>query len=221
MQNLFYLLIGGIQLVVGIIGVQKTAKFRSAYAVLILTVIFGLTYDNFVLGVGNFMGEGALLKTLSAPRFYIHALFTPAMMIAVFGMMLRFDIGWAQSKKWHIFICVVATVLIALGIYTDIIQLDLMPNQSSGVLRYSNEFEFMKGPPIPAVLTILFVLVFSLFIWKKARWPWLFLGALIMFATAPVASKPIMQNVGEIAFALGLITTEIKAHAHVNKTLEA
>ena len=213
MQNALYLLIGGIQLAVGIIGVKKTAKFRSSYAILILIVIFGLAYDNFVLGIGNFIGKGETLKTLNAPRFYVHALFTPAMAIATFGMMRRFEISWAQSKTWHILICTLATALIVLGAYTDIFYLDLVANESSGVLRYSNEFEFMKGPPIPAVVTILLVLVFGVFIWKQAGWPWLFVAALIMFLTAPFASMPIMQNIGEIAFAVGLITTEIKANA--------
>ena len=214
MQNGLYFLIGVIQLIVGIIGLKNATKYRSWYAVLILTVIFGLAYDNFVLGIGNFIGEGEALKRLNAPRFYIHALFTPAMSIAAFGMMRRFRVGWAQSKAWHIVVCVLATVLIGLGAYTDIIHLDLVANETSGVLRYSNAFEFMKGPPIPPILTITFVLVFGIFIWKQVKWPWLFVAASIMFITAPLASMPIMQNVGEIAFAIGLTTTEIKANAY-------
>jgi hypothetical protein len=47
--------------------------------------------------------------------------------------------------------------------------------------------------------------------WRNIQWKWLFLGALLMFIAAPMASIPIMQNVGEIAFSAGLVTTQIRA----------
>ena len=51
--------------------------------------------------------------------------------------------------------------MILLGGYTDIVQLELAPRAENGVLRYINAFEFLPGPPIPALLTILVVLGFN------------------------------------------------------------
>ncbi|HNC91885.1 MAG TPA: hypothetical protein PL000_23430, partial [Anaerolineales bacterium] len=119
--------------------------------------------------------------------------------------------AFAQSKVWHIIICVLATALITLGSYIDILNLDLVFSPEGGVTKYSNAFELMKGPPIPAVVTILVVLVFGVIMWRNAEWKWLFVGSLLMFLAAPMASMPLFQNVGEVAFAAGLVTTQIHA----------
>lgn len=79
--------------------------------------------------------------------------------------------------------------------------------------KYSNAFEPTKGPPIPAVVTILVVLIFGIIMWRNVKWKWLFVGSLLMFIAAPMASMPFFQNVGEIAFAAGLVTTQIRANS--------
>ncbi|MEN9562619.1 MAG: hypothetical protein RIR73_863 [Chloroflexota bacterium] len=211
MQNIIFVVVGFIQLGIAIYGTMQMRKHFNWYALLVLIVVYGLAYDNFVIGLGATIGEGDLLKSLNVPRFWVHALFTPAMMVASFGALRMTGSNFAQSKAWHIIICTLATVLIALGSYIDILNLDLFFNPNGVVARYSNGFEFMKGPPIPAVLTIIVVVIFGVVIWRNIKWPWLFVGALLMFIAAPMASIPIMQNVGEIAFAAGLVTTQIRA----------
>jgi hypothetical protein len=211
MQNIIFIIVGFIQLGIAIYGTMQMRKHFNWYALLVLIVVYGLAYDNFVIGLGATIGEGDLLKALNAPRFWVHALFTPAMMIAAFGALRMTGSNFAQSKVWHIIICVLATALIALGSYIDILNLDLFYNPDGVVARYSNGFELMKGPPIPAVLTIIVVVIFGVIMWRNVQWKWLFLGALLMFIAAPMASIPTMQNVGEIAFAAGLVTTQIRA----------
>jgi hypothetical protein len=105
----------------------------------------------------------------------------------------------------------VTTALIALGSYIDIINLNLVFEVDGGVSKYANHFVLMPGPPIPAVLTIIFALVFGVMLWRNIKWAWLFVGSLLMFIAAPMASVPIFQNIGEIAFAAGLVTTQIRA----------
>lgn len=211
MQNIIFIIVGFIQLGIAIYGTMQVRRHFNWYALLVLIVVYGLAYDNFVIGLGATIGEGDLLKMLNTPRFWVHALFTPAMMISAFGALRMTGSNFAQSKAWHIIICTLATALIALGSYIDILNLDLFFNPDGVVARYSNGFEFMKGPPIPAVLTIIVVAIFGIIIWRNIKWPWLFVGALLMFIAAPMASIPIMQNVGEIAFAAGLVTTQIRA----------
>ena len=211
MQNFIFILVGLIQLGTAIYGTREVRKHFSSYALLVLIVVYGLAYDNISIAMGAFLGEGSLTKALNAPRYWIHALFTPAMIIAAFGALRMTGSKFAQSKTWHIVVCVFATALIALGSYVDILNLNLVLQQEGGILKYVNDFEFMKGPPIPAVLTIVFVLAFGVVMWRNVKWPWLFVGSLIMFIAAPMASQPLFQNVGEIAFAAGLVTTQIRA----------
>jgi hypothetical protein len=210
MLNIFFILIGFVQLGIGIYGLRNINK-KSWYAILVFIITFGLAYDNFAIAAGAFLGEGELTKTLNMPRYWIHALFTPSMMIASFGALRMMDINFAKSKVWHIIICVLATALIALGSYTDILNLTLAPKFEAGVLRYINTFEFLKGPPIPAVLTIIVVLIFGIIAWRKVGLKALFFGSLFMFLLAPQTSVPLAQNIGEVGFAIGLILTQIRA----------
>lgn len=211
MQNVIFAVVGLVQLGIAIYGTQKVRKFFSWYAVLVLIVVFGLAYDNLAIASGALFGVGALTKALNALRFWVHALFTPAMMIAAFGALRMTGSSFAQSKVWHTVVCVLATALIILGSYTDIINLNLVLVQDGGVLKYVNDFEFLKGPPIPAVVTIIVVLIFGIIMWRNIKWKWLFIGSLLMFIAAPMASMPLFQNIGEIAFAAGLVTTQIRA----------
>ena len=211
MQNIIFIIVGLIQLGIAIYGTREVRKHFSWYALLVLIVVYGLGYDNISIALGAYIGEGSITKALNAPRFWVHAVFTPAMIIAAFGALRMTGSKFAQNKTWHIVICVVATALIALGSYIDIINLNLVPVHNGDVLKYVNDFEFLKGPPIPAVLTILLVLAFGVVMWRNVKWRWLFFGSLIMFIAAPMASQPLFQNVGEIAFAAGLVTTQIRA----------
>ncbi len=211
MQSIYFLLAGLVQLGIAIYGVQKMRKFFNYYALLVLLVVFGLAYDNFVLAAGGFIPAGDLLKTLNAPRYWMHALFTPVMMIAAFGALRLTGSKFAQGKSWHIIICVLATALIALGSYSDILNLTLEPETSGGLTRYVNTFDFLKGPPIPAVATVLVVLIFGVVLWRNTRFPWMFAGALVMFGAAGATGMLIVQNIGEIAFAGGLVVAQIFA----------
>lgn len=209
MGALYYGIVGLVQLVIAVIGVRHWMRHRNGYALLVVLVVASLAYDNFVLAAGGFLPEGDALRALSAPRFALHALFTPTMMIAGFGALRGLGVRFAQSRGWHSVICAFATLLIAFGVYADILHQRLEARVAEGITRYSNEF--LQGPPIPAILTILVTLVFGVFAWRTAGWRWLFLGALVMFITAPLFSLPILQNIGEIAFTGSMIATQVRA----------
>ncbi|HSG42851.1 MAG TPA: hypothetical protein VLA72_06830 [Anaerolineales bacterium] len=178
---------------------QTSSIKKNNYALLLLLVLIGLFYDTFIIGIGSFIGEGDLLKTLNAGRFYVHALLTPTMIIFGFGILRKAGVKWAQNKTAHIMICVFATLLISLGAYSDILQLDLQTKTITDILRYINEGG-MKGPPIPAVLTIIFLIVAGISLWRNTSWKWLAVGAVLMFiaAGAGMGDKFYIGNVGEV-----------------------
>ena len=211
MQSIIFFIVGLVQLSIAIYGTKQLRSHFNWYALLVLIVVYGLAYDNIVLASGAILGEGTTLKALNTPRFWIHALFTPAMIIAAFGALRMTGSNLGKNKTAHIVICIIATALIALGSYIDLIKLDLVYESENGIFKYVNQFVLMPGPPIPAVLTIIFALAFGVMMWRNIKWPWLFVGSLLMFIAAPMASIPIFQNVGEIAFAAGLVTTQIRA----------
>lgn len=190
---------------------QANQKVRSSYTVLLLLVLAGLVYDVFVIALGRFVGEGSFLKTLNAGRFIVHALLTPAMMIFGFGVLRKAGVGWAQSRTTHIILCIVVTLLIALGAYSDIFQLDLQPSLVMDTLRYTNEGG-IKGPPIPAVLSIIFLLVAGITLWRKTGWWWLAAGAIFMFiaAGAGMGDMFYIGNLGEVVLGLGNVLTARK-----------
>lgn len=190
---------------------QANQKVRSSYTVLLLLVLAGLVYDVFVIALGRFVGEGSFLKTLNAGRFIVHALLTPAMMIFGFGVLRKAGVGWAQSRTTHIILCIVVTLLIALGAYSDIFQLDLQPSLVMDALRYTNEGG-IKGPPIPAVLSIIFLLVAGITLWRKTGWWWLAAGAIFMFiaAGAGMGDMFYIGNLGEVVLGLGNVLTARK-----------
>ena len=178
---------------------QTSTIKKNNYALLLLLVLIGLFYDTFIIGIGRFIGEGDLLKTLNAGRFYVHTLLTPTMIIFGFGVLRKAGVNWAQNKTAHILICVFATLLIALGAYSDILQLDLQTKTIADILRYTNEGG-IKGPPIPAILTIIFLIIAGISLWRNTGWKWLAIGAILMFiaAGAGMGDKFYIGNVGEV-----------------------
>jgi hypothetical protein len=211
MQNIVFFIVGCIQLTIAIIGTRDIRKHFSWYAVCVLIVVYGLAYDNFALASGALFGVSDLTRTLNTPRYIIHGLFTPTMMIAAWGVLRWKGVSWAANRVWHSLLCLLATAMILLGSYVDILNLTLAPSQENGVVRYVNEFHLFKGPPIPAVLTIVVVLILGGIVWRKFKWPWMFVGALLMFfgAASPIL---IFQNLGEIAIAASLVATIIWAN---------
>lgn len=211
MQNIIFLVVGLLQLTIAIIGTRNVIKRFSWYAVLVLIVVYGLAYDNLAIASGAVFSVSETTRLLNVPRYVIHALFTPGMMIAAWGILRWKGVKWASNRVWHSLLCILATALILLGSYVDILNLTLVPNEANGVVRYVNDFHLFRGPPIPAVLTIIVLLVLGGVVWRKFKWPWMFMGALLMFlgAASPVI---LLQNLGEVAIAGGLTASIIWAN---------
>ncbi len=184
---------------------------RLSYALLLFIVLAGLTYDVLVILLGRFLGEGTLLQALNAGRFMIHGLVTPVMIIFGFGVLRHAGVGWAQSRTNHIIVCLFATLLIAFGVYQDILSLELHSRLVLDVLRYVNEGG-LKGPPIPSLLTIIFLIGAGLSLWRHTGWKWLAVGSILMFlfAGAGIGDRFYISAIGELIFSVANVWTARK-----------
>jgi hypothetical protein len=206
MLTLYYIAVAVIQAILFLVLLRLWKKSGSIYAIFPLIVIAGIIYDNLIIGLGAYIGEGDLLKWLNVPRFVIHAFFTPLIMIFGFGVARRCGVGFAQSKTAHIVICVFATLMVLLGIYEELFKMNLVPIAEDGTLRYKND---PSSPPLPAIATIVVAMILGIFVWIKTKKPWYFLGSLGMFVFAPLAPKFVWAgNLGEIFMNLGGIFGE-------------
>lgn len=223
MFTLFHAIFGIIHLALGIIGTRHWLAYRSSYGLIALAIAYTLSFDNFAIALGALLGEGELLRAINVPRFVIHALFTPMLIIFACGAARRAGVRWTQSKGAHALFCIVATVLIAYGAYVDIFNLRLEPARFHDVLRYANEFFVLRGPPLPAMLTVLILIAVGAALWFRARWSWLFVGAVIMLVAAGAAgSRAItLSNLGELFLSGAVVATMIAMDGRIPRAARA
>lgn len=182
---------------------------HRSYSLLVAAVLAGLVYDNVVLGLGRWLGEGGLLEGLTWPRFVVHALATPLLVIVGFGAARSFGLRWAGRRDLHAVACSLATLLVVWGLVTEVVGLDLRAEWDGGVLGYGAA---TSSVPVPAIATILALLGVGAVLWRTCGWPWLAIGAGAMFVASGLGGvSPLLTNVGELALAAALVATEWEA----------
>jgi hypothetical protein len=201
---LLYLVIALVQ--IGLLGVTARLGRRAPLiAGLVGVVLIALLYDNLVLAAGGPFGEAAWLETANVGRYVAHAIAVP-LLIPV-GVLLAGRLGVRSCSRPAVLVAAwaAAAALILLGGVTELAGLELEPVAEDGIVRYVSTH---RGPPIGAILAMLGLLATGVAIWRRARWPWLFAGALIMFVAAgAMAVAGWLGNVGEVALVLGILAT--------------
>ena len=154
---------------------QDLAKWTSVIYIVILPLI----YDNLILASGKWIGEGELLESLNFSRFCLHALVTPLLVMYSVGTLQESGIEWAK-KKWIVILGILYTIgLMVLEFSIEVIGLKIEVVKEYGVVSYSN-VEEATGPPIMVLLVTLVLIIVSVILWKKTKWPVFFIGAVVM-----------------------------------------
>jgi hypothetical protein len=175
---------------------------------LLAAVLVGICYDTLLIASGRLIEAGPLLRTLNWPRFLLHALLTPLLLVAVVDLARRCALPWAQQRSVWIAVWALTVSLIALGIVTDVIGLELEPQRFAGTLRYAEE---VTVPPIATIAVIGVLLVLSGLFWRGTRWPWLFAASGLVLASGgvPVAlAGPVLTSGTEIVLLGSLLAAE-------------
>lgn len=148
-------------------------------AVFLLPVLLGLIYDNGILAAGRFIGEGSTLKYLNYARFWIHAFFTPLLVLYSWNTLKQADLEWAKTGTFKWIAYLLTAGLIILELAAEVFGLKLEARREYGVLSYSDT-EAPGGPPVMVLIVSAVLLAASVVIWRKQGWFWFFAGAVLM-----------------------------------------
>ncbi len=185
-------------------------------AAVLLIPQFFLIWDNFVVGIGRFVGFGDLLYALSWPRFWAHWLSGCWLIIAAGSILRLAGIAWAQRPLVMAAFCLLATA----GIVHDLPYFwtkELMPVCEYDLIRYSVQVsrDALCSPDQPVVassgalvsiVTCLVVIAAGLVLTIKRHFPWFMIGGLLMFISAtPWFARLKLDNAGEVCIACGAI----------------
>ncbi|WP_436521335.1 hypothetical protein [Actinoplanes sp. HUAS TT8] len=187
----------------------QLGRGRTGWATRLLAlVVLGLVWDNLVIAAGRLIGTGPLLEGLSVPRFVTHALFVPLLIPVGVGLGRRFGVRWLGGRAAPAGFGVLTALMIGLGVWQDVVVLDLEPEVYGDTVRYTNAAS--SGPPIPAVVAIWVLIAVGVAVLARARWPWLLAGAVGMLVAAGAGfAVPWLGNLGEFGLALGLWWTAV------------
>ncbi len=145
----------------------------------IFFVVGALIYDNAIYALGILIGEGTLLEALSLLRFWFHMLFTPTLIIFSAVAIREAGIEWAQ-KAWVLWFSVIGAIAAMIIEYVTVLNgLALEVSEEYGALSYSSAEE-ASGPPLMILLVLIALVIAGIMLWWKAKWPWMFVGTVIM-----------------------------------------
>ncbi len=199
---LFYTAAYLLLLLWGLKGINaEDLKKSSSFVYLI---ILALIYDNLILGIGKWIGEGETLETLSYARYWTHALLTPLLTLYSVGVLREAGIEWTR-RKWLSLMAIIYTIgLIILELTTEVFGLTLKAEEKFGVLSYVSTEE-ASGPPIMVLLITVVLLAAGIILWIKTKWPVFFIGALLMTVGSAVPMDFIESGAITNAFELILL----------------
>ena len=175
---------------------------------LLLALMAGLLYDNFISGIGFLIGEGELLKGLNLVRYVVHAFATPLLCYIVFAIARKLGVKLFQNRMLEIAVWIMIAGFMLLGYLHEVAPMDLVPKIRWGVLNYVHA---VASPPLAAILINIFVIIVAVFIWRATRWPVLLITSILMFAFAAIPMRnapPILGNAGELIFMYGFVLAE-------------
>ncbi|MDQ0229596.1 hypothetical protein [Metabacillus malikii] len=158
-------------------GVMRSSN-PFPYANVLILLTLGLIYDNLIIAIGTFIGEGNLLKSLSTIRFWLHAFITPTLVLFGYGVLTKTSLKWVKTRTFHLFTWGYFLTIIFIELATVTFHLTLKASNQYGVLHYTYSGE----PSIPYMVIgiSLWMLISSFLLMKEKRFIWMFIGTIVM-----------------------------------------
>ncbi len=206
---------------VAVFALRILRRYSAPGALIVAMLSIGLVYDNSLIALGSSIGIGDTLEALSWPRFILHALLTPFMIVAIVQVAVAGGIRWFDTRAVWIGIWTLTAALVGYGVY-ELSILELQPACFHGVTRFTSSasaaqlcFEGQQslpggGPPIPSILSVFLIMGVGVVLWRRHRWPWFGLGGLLMLLAAAVPISEfglIPGNGGEVILQFAFVST--------------
>ena len=190
-------------------GLHLFPQSSNLATILLLVVLTGLIYDNLIISLGSFIGEGEVLEFLNKLRFLFHTLFTPLLVVIAVELANYAGVEWFGNPIVRFMAWLIVIALIEFEFRKKYVKLKLESTTFAGTLRY-REAE-SSSLPMAAILTIVLVAAIGIIIWQTMQCPWVFVGALIMFVGSAVPTRLVGSVLGsgvEIALLLSFLAIE-------------
>lgn len=182
-----------------------------------LLMVAALVYDNVVLGLGSSIGHGPLLEGLNLGRYWIHAAITPTLVAWALHTLRRAGFSWAQARWYQVVSIGAALALTVVEYFLEVRGLHLVPKDEYGVLSYTSA-EPPSGPPLMVLVVAAVLVVAGAMVWRKQKWPWLFVGAVVMTIGSGI-QLPLPSAAITNAFELALMVSILATKAHQDRAL--
>lgn len=157
---------------------RRVSRQRAVGVLILQVVLFGLVYDSLVIAVGRLVGEGDLLLRLNLGRYVFFAVFTPLLMISGTELSAKAGVIWAKKWYFKVIIWIATMSLMAFGGVIEWQFKDaLVAEEVWGALRYVHALDFLPFAPILTDIVLIFL---GGLIWRQMKWPWVFVGAVVM-----------------------------------------
>ena len=157
------------------------------------------------------MTAGPMLYALSVPRFILHQLVLPWLILAAFDQARRAGIGWAQGPRSRTVAIVASALVMVAGVLTRIVGVSWDPAVMDGVTRYVAVG--VAGPPLVSIVSIGFGTVVGFFLWRKLGWPWIALAGVLVFIGEGIpieAVKRVLGSGAEVLFMAAMLGLDRK-----------
>lgn len=204
-----YSIVYMILFIMGMVLLRQDRKLFS-YSSFLLLVTFGLIVDNLIIASGKFIGDGPLLESLNALRFWSHGFITPTLILFGWGMAKRIHIPFTKKMIAPFFFLFLTAGLIIYEFIENMHKTFVLIYEY-GVLRYVSEES--SGPPLMVLIVTFILLVISIYIFIRTRWIWMLLGVIVMIVGSaipiPIESSAV-TNAFELIFLCSLWLTNYK-----------
>jgi len=215
LSNLLYTLYDLLYLLLLVWGVRLWLITPRLSTALLLAVTFGVFYDNLILALGNALGAGDLLWALSLPRFVLHQLVLPWLILAMVELARLAGQGWAQPRRAFWGGMLLSVLVMLAGIFTRLTTLTLAPAVMDGVTRYVAEG--VSGPPIVSIVSIGFAGVVGIGFWRANHWPWITVAVVLAFIGESLPDEAWRRAIGsafEVVLMAVLLLTQQRIDNH-------
>ena len=202
----------------GLLVLMLQSLKKSGISVLsnvLILVIIPLLYDNAILGFGKWIGEGEFLENLNTARFWMHAIFTPLLILFSLDVLKRSKAKWANSTPALLITTAFTIIAFLIELFTVVWDLSLKAEEKYGVLSYAST-NSPEGPPIMILLVTFALLVSSIILWKRTGWFWMFAGTALMIAGSMI-KLPIESGAITNLFELILLTSLVFTKRHQDR----